>query len=215
MTPYEWGSLYMQEPFLATEGDFTEDMFEYYEPHEIENIPFQKMMFVDPAISKKNTADYTAITVVGIDKRSNNAYILDIWRGRVHPAEMMDKIFEMYLIHKPDRVGIEAVAFQKSLILECRKQMRDKSLFFVLDEIRPMGEKAGRIRSNLAARYSNHTVMHPKRHQFIKPLESELLKFPAGKHDDMVDSLSGAIAMTGMFNKGRTTGNFRIDRTRR
>lgn len=176
-------------------------MFEYYEPHEIEGIPFQKMMFIDPAISKKNTADYTAIVVIGIDRRNNWMYVLDVWRARVHPSELIDKIFEMYIQHRPDRVGIETVGFQKALALELEKQMLDKNLFFPLDKVGNMGEKEGRIRSNLAGRYGTNTVIHPKRHPFIKDLESELLKFPAGKHDDMIDALSGATAMTGMFRR--------------
>lgn len=76
------------------------------------------------------------------------------------------------------------------LALEIRKQMNIRNIFFNLDEINPMGEKNARIKTILEPRYSNANVLHPKYNKNIKDFELELLKFPNGKHDDMIDALS-------------------------
>jgi len=62
--------MYLQEPYVLEEGAFTPNMFTYYEKHEIFDpkgylrIPLEVVVAVDPAISTKQTADYSAIVVV-------------------------------------------------------------------------------------------------------------------------------------------------------
>lgn len=148
--------------------------------------------FVDPAISQKETADYTAIVTVGIDDRSNNIYVLDVFADRIEPDAIIDNLFRIVKEFNVRKVGIEVVQYQKMLALEIKKQMRIRDTFFVLDEVKPMGEKEARIRAILQPRYSNGAIFHKK--EFTE-LELELLKFPNGKHDDKIDALSGAVRM--------------------
>lgn len=88
------------------------------------------------------------------------------------------------------------IQYQKMLALEIKKQMNIRNLFFVLDEIRPQLEKEARIRTTLQPRYANHSILHSNN----RDLELELLKFPNGKHDDMIDALSSAVAMLSTHN---------------
>ena len=73
------------------------------------------------------------------------------------------------------------------LALEIRKQMNIRNQFFHLEEVRPTGEKVARIRTSLQPRYSNLSVYHTSE---MSEIEAELLKFPNGKHDDIIDALS-------------------------
>lgn len=108
------------------------------------------------------------------------------------PDEIIDNVFKTYIKWKPKRIGIEVVAYQKMLALEIKKQMNIRNIFFVLDEINPQGEKEARIRTILQPRYSNNTIFH---NNTCTDIELELLKFPNGKHDDHIDSLSSAVNM--------------------
>lgn len=65
--------------------------------------------------------------------------------------------------------------------------MRLRNQFFTLEEVRPTTEKNAKIKSILQPRYSSQSILHSA---FMKDLEAELLKFPNGKHDDMIDALS-------------------------
>jgi predicted phage terminase large subunit-like protein len=190
---YFFESQYQQEPFIDWWWSFKREYFMEYDNHPpIDTL--KVYTFVDPAISQKQEADYTAIVTIGIDQ-NNRIYVLDIFHERVEPSDSINALFEIVKQWRPERVGVEVVAFQKMLALEIKKQMTIRNTFFNLDEINPMGEKNARIRTILEPRYSNANILHPKYNKNTKDLELELLKFPNWKHDDIIDSLSGAVRM--------------------
>lgn len=196
---YFFESQYQQEPFIDGGWSFKREYFIEYGDHP----PLDTLKvytFVDPAISQKQEADYTAIVTIGINE-NNRIYVLDIFHERVEPSDSINALFEIVKQWKPQRVGVEVVAFQKMLALEIKKQMTIRNTFFNLDEINPMGEKNARIKTILEPRYSNANILHPKYHKNTKDLELELLKFPNGKHDDLIDSLSGAVRMATIERK--------------
>jgi len=145
--------------------------------------------FLDPAISEKQEADQSAIVTIGLDS-NNRIFILDVWAERANPDTIINAVFSTAAKWNPEKFGIETVQYQKMLALEIRKQMNIRNHFFHLEEVSPMGEKNARIRSTLQPRYGNASVIHPKYNNKIQELETELLKFPNGKHDDIIDSLS-------------------------
>ncbi len=190
----DFQSLYMWDPINEWGWDFKKDYFQYPV-----NVPqdLEIVTFIDPAISQKQEADNTAIVTIWLDRRSNNIYVLEVNAGRKLPDEIINDVFNTYLKWKPKRIWIEVVQYQKMLALEIRKQMNIRNIFFVLDEINPQWEKEARIRSILQPRYSNLSIFH---NNTCTELELELLKFPNGKHDDMIDALSSAVNMLNTFN---------------
>lgn len=189
---YFFASQYQQEPFVESWWDFKKDYFQYYEQVP-ENLKIYT--FIDPAISQKQEADYTAIVTIGID-HNNRVFVLDIIHDRMNPDELINNTFNTYLKWKPSYVWLETVQYQKMLAFEMRKQMNTRNIFFNLVEVNPMWEKNARIRTLLQPRYSNASVLHPKYHPKVKDLELELLKFPNAKHDDIIDSLAWALKIS-------------------
>ena len=167
--------------------DFTQKMFQYYE-----TLPTFKRICtgVDPAISKAERADFTAIVTAGITEK-NHIYVLDIVRKKMLPDETINEIFR---VQKKwgSTVGIEDVQFQRMLILEVQKQMAIRNSFFPLSSIKAMGQKEARIREILQPRYATGTVWHTNS---FGNLESELIEFPTGLHDDILDGLGIAVRM--------------------
>lgn len=194
---YFFSSQYQQEPFTESGWDFKRDYFQYYE-----DIPWdlRKYTFIDPAISDKQEADFTAIVTIGVDQR-NRVYILDIVHDRMSPTDIINAVFEANMRWNPHSIGIEVVAYQKMLALEIRKQMNLRNMFFNLIEVNPMWEKNARIRTLLQPRYWNASIIHPKYHNKIKDLELELLKFPNAKHDDIIDSLASCLKISEVQTK--------------
>lgn len=207
MMPRDFQSLYMWDPINEWWGDFKRDYFQYYNqatlPEQLEIVTF-----IDPAISQKQEADNTAIVTIGLNRRSNHIYILDIIAGKMLPDEIIDNVFKAYLKWKPMRIGIEIVAYQKMLALEIKKQMNIRNIYFVLDEVNPQWEKEARIRTILQSRYANHSIWHDNR---CNELEIELLKFPNGKHDDICDSLASAVNMLNTHNIANTFSTIEVD----
>lgn len=189
---YFFSSQYQQEPFVESGWDFKKEYFQYYEQVP-ENLKIYT--FIDPAISDKQEADYTAIVTIWIDS-NNRVFVLDILHDRMNPDELINSTFNTYLKWKPSYIWLETVQYQKMLAFEMRKQMNSRNIFFNLIEVNPMGEKNARIRTLLQPRYSNASVLHPKYHLKTKDLELELLKFPNAKHDDIIDSLAWALKIS-------------------
>lgn len=192
----DFQALYMWDPINEGWWDFKKDYFQYYDKAP-ENL--KVYTFIDPAISEKQEADYTAIVTIWIDT-NNRIFILDIIHDRMNPTDLINTVFDVNIKWRPLSIGIEVVAYQKMLALEIRKQMNMRNMFFNLVEVTPMWEKNARIRTLLQPRYWNASIIHPKYHNKIKDLELELLKFPNGKHDDIIDSLSACIKISEVQN---------------
>lgn len=136
---------------------------------------------VDLAISKKDTADYTAIAVMGLDEATGHRYVLDVIRQRCSFQEMLTLIRKVCEKWNPVRVNIEEVQFQAAVVQEL---MRTTSL--PIKGIKPDRDKVTRF-FPLLARYEQAMVYHVR--GLPGEFENELLSFPEGEHDDMVDAL--------------------------
>jgi len=198
---YFFQSQYQQDPINEWGWDFKKDMFSYADELEIEwRIGRMDIVtFVDPAISQKQEADFTAIVTIWRDSVSNNIYVLEAKHLKTTPDEIINELFNTSDKYKAKwksyRVGIEIVQYQKMLALEVKNQMRVRDKFFILDEINPQGEKVARIRSIIQPRYATRAIIHRNSCQNIWELELELLKFPNAKHDDLIDSLASAVSI--------------------
>jgi len=176
---------YMNDPISDENAQFKQKWFKYFQLSDINIKDFEIFTAVDLAISKDERADYTVVITVGINKQ-NDLYILDIKRGRWNPYETMDQMFNVYEKWKPVRMGIETVAYQKAMIYFMKDEMRKRNIFIPLKELKADTDKERRIKS-LIPRYNIGTVYHQNIHT---DLEEELLKFPKGEHDDIIDALA-------------------------
>lgn len=205
---YFFMSQYQQDPVNEWSWAFLRDYFQY--SWNIEGTEIARRLdivtFLDPAISKKQEADSSAIVTIWLDPVTNLIYVLEVKKLKEEPDKIIDEVF--HTVHKYSvmwnsfKFGIEVVQFQKMLALEIQKQMRVRNKFFILEEVRPTGEKEARIRSMLQPRYSNRSIIHNKNVFNTNELESELLKFPNGKHDDLIDALSSGMTLIEASNLG-------------
>lgn len=175
---------YLNEPISDELAVFKKEWFKFYT-----EAPGTVSVFttVDPAISERQTADYTAIVTIGVDDR-NNWYVLDVLRRRLTPKQIIEAIFYIYSNYKPLQIGIETVAFQKALKFFLQEEMRSRNLFLPLRELKTESRisKDMRIRA-IQPRFEQGTI-YIKETQ--KQLMDELLYYPKWKNDDIVDALA-------------------------
>ncbi len=199
---YFFMSQYQQDPVNEWSWAFKKEMFEYCEDAEIEwrLLRLNITTFLDPAISKKQEADNTALITIWTDPQSNLTYLLEVKKFKEEPDWIIDEVFDTSdrykHIGKNYKMWVEVVQYQKMLALEIKKQMRIRDKHFILEEVRPQWEKESRIKAALQWRYSSRSIIHNKSIDNIWALETELLKFPNWKHDDMIDALASAMAMS-------------------
>ncbi len=143
---------------------------------------------VDLAISQKVNADYSAIVTVGVN---NGGYwfVLDVEYGRYDPSTTMDAIFSAVQKWHPLSVGIEAVAYQAALSHFLEKEMPKRGIFFRIQPLKAEKKKELRIDA-IQPRFAVGTIWFKRNAVWLDKIESELLAYPHGAHDDVIDALA-------------------------
>jgi len=164
------------------------------------------LMSWDTAFEKKTRADYSACTVWGVfytddeDGRSNaNIILLNAIRDKVEFPELKRLFFREYKEWNPDSVVIEKKASGAPLIYELR------AMGIPVQEFTPTkgNDKITRLNA-VSDLFASGRVWAPNTH-WAEEVVDEVASFPAGDHDDYVDTVSMALMR---FRKG---GFIRVD----
>ena len=150
---------------------------------------------VDLAISQKQDADYTVIMVIGRDSEGN-IYILDYLKDRLTFNNQLMSIINYAEKKFPmvERIGVEDVAYQKSMIQELQR-----GTVLPVKAIRTVSDKVSRAQRR-SALFENGKVFFREN---MRDLEECLLLFPDVEHDDLFDGVDLAISTIDDTNKVR------------
>lgn len=138
-------------------------------------------MGVDPASSVKQSADYSTIVPVAVDNQDNR-FVLPYFRGHVTPMALAEKIIEWHARWRPVKTRIESVGYQEML----REYVRAKKFIAGLEiKENPRTAKSSRLEA-LEPYFAQSKVFLATG---MNELRDELLMYPRGKHDDLLDGL--------------------------
>ena len=182
---YIFSSQYMLTPVNIDDAIFKDEWLNTYTEDDLRGKKLNTFLTIDPAISKKETADYTAMAVVSVDSEGN-MYVREIVQQRYTPQELLDQAFALSDKYDLMKVGIEAVAFQKSLIFFMRQQMRHQKKMLSIIELKADRDKVRR--AHAFQPYMENGMFFIK--DSMRELRTQMLEFPYGKHDDMVDAIT-------------------------
>lgn len=148
------------------------------------------LISIDPAFRLKQTNDFSGIAVT---KALNDGriFVLEAKQIKINAAQLVDEIFKLVSIYKPYKVCIETVSAQILLVDLLKNEMKRRNTWFTIEEVKTSTTetKAMKIRG-LVEYYSNGRLIHLGQ---LVDLESQLLEFPRGTHDDIIDALSQQI----------------------
>lgn len=190
----EWNALYQQRP-TADEGNiFKRAWWKWWEQRDAEGkMVLPKIEYViqsyDTAYSEKKTADYTAITTWGVfndEQDVPNVILLSCFNDRVEYPELRAKAKELYKKYNPDIVVIENKSSGSSLVQDLRQAG------IPLSSYNPDRDKVSRAHS-IETLHESGRVWLPKGKWWAEALVDQAAKFPNGRHDDMVDSMTLAL----------------------
>jgi predicted phage terminase large subunit-like protein len=190
ISPHNWNAQYMQNP-VAEEGAILKR--EWWQVWKKDNIPqlTHIIMSMDTAFSRKETADYSAITIWGVfypqEGYEANIILLDAQKGRWDFPDLKNVAFETYKYWEPETVVIEAKATGQPLIQEMRKMGIP-----VLDYVPAKGRDKFTRANAVAPIFESGMVWAPDEHWAEEVIE-ECAAFPHGQHDDYVDSTTQAM----------------------
>jgi predicted phage terminase large subunit-like protein len=198
--PREWGALYMQTPVPGGGGEFRRDMLRYYHdaPAKIGE-GMNKYLLCDPAGEQRKGSDFTSMWIIGLGS-DGNYYWLDGVRDRLSLPQRGKEIMRLHRKWKPYEVRYERYGMMADVQYIRELQERDNYRFDVTEVAGNKLKKEDRIR-RLLPLFSEHKFYSPESlfytdlegipHDLVSDFtEQEMLAFPAGIHDDMLDSLS-------------------------
>lgn len=146
--------------------------------------------YCDPAISKRETADYTAIAVVGVHNVTGKRYVFQVVRERLGLQETVDNILALHARYGFQSFGVEQVAYQAALREHLVNESEKRRVGIPVRGIKVDGDNVRRIK-RLSPFVENGTLMF-ERHLMQHPLYDELTQFPHAAHDDAPVAVEGA-----------------------
>ena len=180
-----WSALYQQRP-APEDGDFFKA--EWLKPYD--KAPDRDTMRVYGASDYAVTADggdYTVHVIVGIGP-DGKMYLLDLWRKQASSDVWVEAFCDLVLKWKPLGWAEEQGQIRAGVGPYLDRRSRERRAYVVRDAFPTRGDKAVRAQS-IRGRMGIDGLYIPERSDWYPALRSELLSFPAGKHDDQVDAL--------------------------
>lgn len=190
----KWSAQWQQQPTTSDAGIIRREWWRRWEPEDVPRLDYILQAY-DTAFSKKESADYSAITTWGIFKPEidgpDHIILLDAQRGRWSFPELKQVAFEEHEYWQPDMVLVEAKATGQPLIDELRLK-NIPALGFS-----PGGRGGGRDKVSrmhmVAPLFEAGVVWAPEAKSFAEDVIEEVTSFPNGDHDDFCDSMTLAL----------------------
>jgi predicted phage terminase large subunit-like protein len=190
----KWMAQYQQTP-TAEEGALVKrEWWQRWEPRETPKVEFIIQSW-DTAFEKTQRADYSACTTWGVFYREHpdtgrmmpNLILLDAYRKRMEFPELKIMARDLYKQWDPEALIVEKRASGAPLIYELRE------MGIPVSEFTPSrgNDKIARVNA-VSDLFASGVVWAPE-HRWADEVIEEFAEFPAGEHDDYVDSSTQAL----------------------
>ena len=195
----KWMAQYQQNPTSENSAIVKREWWQIWEKEDPPMCDFMLMSW-ETAVEKPHRAEYSACTTLGVfykagpdGSRQANIILLNAFRDRLEFPELKREAIQQYRDWEPDSVIIEKKASGAPLIYEMR------AMGIPVQEFTPSrgNDKISRLNS-VSDLFASGLVWIPNT-RWAEEVVEEVASFPAGEHDDYVDSTSLALMR---FRKG-------------
>ena len=186
----KWNAQWQQNPTSEEGAIIKKEWWNIWEEDEVPQLEYIIQSY-DTAFSKKETADYSAITTWGVfypkEEGPANLILLDCKKGRWDFPELKIEAMEQYKFWEPETVIIEAKASGTPLTQELRQ------LGIPVVNFTPSkgNDKITRVHS-VSPLFESGMIWAPDERWADEVIE-ECAAFPNGDYDDLVDSTTQAL----------------------
>lgn len=183
--PRTWNALYQQRP-APEDGDFFRK--DWLRP--VPKLPPRDSLRIFGGSDYAVTADggdYTVHIVCGLDA-DNRLYLLDLWRGQTASDVWVEAFCDLVTQWRPIGWAEETGQIRAGIGPWLRRRMIERRALVAREQFPTRGDKATRAQS-IRGRMALDGLYIPTDAPWRADLESEMMSFPAGKHDDQVDAL--------------------------
>lgn len=189
-----WAALYQQNPVPDDGAYFTKEQFRSaaLPPMRLCNV----YVAFDFAISEKKQNDYT-VGVVGLQDEHDVIHVAEIIRFKsgdgMYIVESILNLCQKW--YSPNLIlGFEDGQIFRAIESLLKKRMRERKFYPSTQLLKPITDKMARARP-LQGRMQQGMVSFAEGAQWYDAARMEMLRFPAGVHDDQVDALAWMTTM--------------------
>lgn len=143
----------------------------------------------DHAVSIAQDADKTCFGCVGVDEDDNIWVLPDLFWRRAATDAVCDGMLDQMQRNKPILWWAERGHISKAIGPFLRKRMGEERIYCAIDEVTPAKDKQTRAQA-IRGRMAMGKVFFPKFATWWQDAQNEMMKFPAGRHDDFVDYMA-------------------------
>lgn len=188
--PRHWSALYQQNPVPDDGNYFTKDSFEFRDPPVVRYNVYQAWDF---AITEKQQNDWT-VGSTGYQDENDVLHVTDLVRFKSGDAfAIVEAMLNQAVKHQVGKtlptIGVEDGQIWKSIASLFEKRCSERRLYPSVEVLKPLTDKTARARP-LQGRMQQHMIVFPHNTEWTTTVQQELLRFPNGLHDDIVDSLA-------------------------
>ena len=126
-------------------------------------------------------------------------YLLHVLRKRFEYPDLKRAVIEPAQLHGATKVLVEDASSGQALLQDLKNDG-----FYLVESIKPKGDKVMRFNS-VSARIEAEQVFVPLQASWLEDYLTELMMFPAARHDNQVDSTSQALIYAFIF-QGKNLG---------
>lgn len=147
----------------------------------------------EAALLKNVQTDYQAVVVIGV--RGKEVYLAEYTTVRDQDPEMLGaELLRMVFKYHPRAVGIETVAYQRTLKWYIEKIFKEHKVPVFVREIRDKRKKTTRIRQTITDRAYNRNIwVHRSHVEFMQ----QFADHPNLSFDDLIDAFSMSLMLVG------------------
>jgi predicted phage terminase large subunit-like protein len=185
---YNFAGQYQQRPAPAGGGMVKEAWFRRYRMSDRPEKFDRVVQSWDTANKPSELADYSVCTTWGL--KGPNFYLLNVFRKRLTFPELKRAVIEQDQQFHPEVILIEDKASGTQLIQDLIEAGLSR-----VTRYKPEGDKIMRVHAQTAT-IENGFVHLPEEAHWLADYIAELTVFPAGRHDDQVDSTAQALDWT-------------------
>lgn len=189
----KWMAQYQQQPTSEEAALLKRDWWRRWEKSKPPQVDFV-MQSWDTAFLKTRRADYSACTTWGVfyheddhGREQPNLILLDAYKEKMEFPELKRRVLEFYKDWEPDQLVVEKRSSGAPLIFE----LREMGIPVTEYDVARGNDKVARVNA-ITDLFASGFIWAPET-KWADDVIEECASFPAGEHDDFVDSVSQAL----------------------